>query len=110
MQHPLRALPVLRRLEVQQVQEHQVDAEGPLRDGSDRHPRGEVVVDLRGYQKRGYASVLADLNTVDSTLIVMATGTGKTVLFAHLAKQFAERGRVLVLAHRGELVYQARDK
>jgi superfamily II DNA or RNA helicase len=67
-------------------------------------------VELRPYQKRAYESVLTDLSAVNSTLIVMATGTGKTVLFAHLAKHFAEHGRVVVLAHRAELIYQASDK
>ena len=40
-------------------------------------------------------------------LVAGATGTGKTVVFAHLAANAAERGRVLVLAHRDELVQQA---
>jgi len=44
-------------------------------------------------------------------LIEMATGTGKTVLFGHLARQTIEAGkRVLILAHRDELVRQAADK
>lgn len=38
----------------------------------------------------------------------MPTGTGKTVLFAEIAR--LARGPVLVLAHRQELVEQARDK
>lgn len=44
--------------------------------------------------------------------IVMATGLGKTVVFAHTAARFAERTRrrVVVLAHRTELVDQARAK
>jgi len=41
----------------------------------------------------------------------MATGTGKTVLFGHLARQTIEAGkRVLILAHRDELIRQAADK
>lgn len=41
-------------------------------------------------------------------LVVMPTGTGKTVLFAEIAR--IARGPVLVLAHRQELVEQARSK
>jgi len=44
-------------------------------------------------------------------LVQLATGLGKTVLFAHLAHRVVERGgRVLVIAHRDELLSQARDK
>ena len=39
-------------------------------------------------------------------LVVLPTGTGKTVLFAELAKDFAQHGRVLILVHRDELVRQ----
>ena len=37
-----------------------------------------------------------------SCLVVMATGLGKTVVFSHVKR----RGRVLLLSHREELVYQ----
>jgi len=43
-----------------------------------------------------------------SALVVMPTGTGKTVCFAHIAKQAVSR--VMVIAHREELVQQAADK
>jgi len=41
-------------------------------------------------------------------LVVMPTGTGKTVLFAEISR--LAKGPVLVLAHRQELVEQAREK
>lgn len=44
-----------------------------------------------------------------STLAVMATGTGKTVVMGTVARDWPE-GRVLVLAHRDELITQAADK
>ena len=45
------------------------------------------------------------------TLMVLPTGTGKTIVFAKLAEDVvACGGRVLVLAHRGELLEQAADK
>src|SRR5215211_5940191 len=44
-------------------------------------------------------------------LVQLATGLGKTVLFANLAHRAVERGgRVLVIAHRDELLSQAREK
>lgn len=45
------------------------------------------------------------------TLLVLPTGTGKTVVFAKVIANAVERGeRALVLAHRGELLEQAADK
>ena len=61
----------------------------------------------RHYQESAIAAVHGKLETDRSTLYVMATGTGKTVTFGHIAKPFIARGRVLVLAHRQELIYQA---
>lgn len=46
-----------------------------------------------------------------STLLVLPTGTGKTIVFAMIAKDLVANGkRVLILAHRGELLTQASDK
>lgn len=61
----------------------------------------------RPYQESAITAVLSKLETDRSTLYVMATGTGKTVTFGHIAKHFLNRGRVLILAHRQELIYQA---
>ncbi len=66
---------------------------------------------LRDYQSEAVAAVCRELQTHDSTLLVLATGLGKTVTFAHVAKLAVERGgRVLMIAHRQELIFQARDK
>jgi len=65
---------------------------------------------LRNYQLEAETSVLqawSDKNL--STLVVMPTGTGKTVLFASLIRSKLP-ARALVLAHRSELIWQARDK
>ena len=44
------------------------------------------------------------------TLLVLPTGTGKTIVFASIAEDMARRGqRGLVLAHRGELLDQAAE-
>lgn len=46
-----------------------------------------------------------------ATVVVLPTGAGKTVVFSEIARRAAERGhRVLVLAHRAELLEQARAK
>lgn len=65
---------------------------------------------LRPYQQQAVDAILADLADAESTLLVCATGLGKTVTFAHVAKHFSPLGRVLVLAHREELIHQAADK
>lgn len=44
-----------------------------------------------------------------STLVVMPTGTGKTVLFGHAAREW-QNGRVMIVAHREELIFQAAQK
>jgi superfamily II DNA or RNA helicase len=63
---------------------------------------------LRPYQTEAVAAILAEFATVRATLLVLATGLGKTVTFADVARIFVERGgKVLVLAHREELLTQA---
>lgn len=47
---------------------------------------------------------------VRRALVVLPTGAGKTVVFASLPAYFRMRNRMLVLAHRDELVEQARAK
>jgi superfamily II DNA or RNA helicase len=45
------------------------------------------------------------------TLLVLPTGCGKTIVFSHVAADAVRAGkRVLILAHRGELLQQAADK
>ena len=61
---------------------------------------------LRPYQIEAVEAVIEQFQTEDSTLLVQATGTGKTVVFAHVTDQW-ESGRVMVIAHREELIDQA---
>jgi superfamily II DNA or RNA helicase len=63
---------------------------------------------LRYYQQEAVDAVFRELQTRKSTLLVLPTGTGKTVCFSEIAKLWP--GNVLVLAHRTELVSQAREK
>lgn len=65
-------------------------------------------MNLRPYQQRCVNAIRSTLSTQMSTLAVLATGCGKTVIFAHLARDWP--GRVLVLAHRDELIRQAAEK
>ena len=68
-----------------------------------------MSIQLRPYQLEAYEQTLEKFKTVDTALIVLATGTGKTVVTAHLINHFRETGRILMLAHRAELIYQAED-
>ena len=69
-------------------------------------------MELRPYQKEAKESILEEWdNGVQQTLLVLPTGCGKTVVFAKVAEDCVRRGdRVLILAHRGELLEQAADK
>lgn len=63
---------------------------------------------LRPYQESRIAQARELLVANRSTLIVMATGTGKTRVFGEIAAAWP--GRVLVLAHRRELIAQAHQR
>lgn len=64
---------------------------------------------LRPYQQDAAGAVEAAWLAHKAALVVMPTGTGKTVLFGELARRFhaATGKRILVLAHREELIAQA---
>lgn len=66
---------------------------------------------LRPYQNEAVTAILTDWKAVRKTLLVLPTGTGKTIVFSALTAQIVqEGGRVLILAHRAELLQQAADK
>ena len=69
---------------------------------------------LRDYQLNAADSAIRKLvcENDHGTLLVLPTGTGKTIVFSNVARRWIDgRGeRVLVLAHRKELIEQARDK
>lgn len=66
---------------------------------------------LRPYQEEARQAILTQWNDVSKTLLVLPTGCGKTVVFAKVAEDRVKTGsRVLILAHRGELLDQAADK
>lgn len=70
------------------------------------------AMELRPYQEEARRAVEAEWDGGRRrTLLVLPTGLGKTVVFAMVAKDVVDAGgRVLVLAHRGELLRQAADK
>lgn len=67
---------------------------------------------LRPYQEEAIDAIRAQyVAGIKSTLLTLPTGCGKTVVFADIARRtVAKGGRVLVLAHRGELLTQALNK
>ena len=69
-------------------------------------------VELRPYQSKARAAVHSEWDAGRSrTLLVLPTGCGKTVVFSKIAEDRVRSGdRVLILAHRGELLDQASDK
>jgi ATP-dependent helicase IRC3 len=63
----------------------------------------------RPYQYEAAAALLAaTARGVHRPLLVLPTGTGKTIVFTLLVQR--RRGRSLILAHRDELIQQAVDK
>lgn len=68
-------------------------------------------MELRPYQQEAKNAIMSQWETVDRTLLVLPTGCGKTIVFAKVAEDCVRMGRrVLILAHRGELLDQAADK
>lgn len=66
-------------------------------------------MNLRPYQTEAFDATVVGFQESAKQLVVIPTGGGKTVLFAHLAQHYQPQ-RTLVLAHREELLTQAADK
>lgn len=69
-------------------------------------------MELRPYQEEAKNAIFEQWDAgVKRTLLVLPTGTGKTIVFAKVTEDCVRKGeRVLILAHRGELLDQAADK
>jgi superfamily II DNA or RNA helicase len=70
-------------------------------------------MELRDYQEDAVTAAINAMRGGGSTLLVMATGLGKTIVFAEVVRRYMAQGtgrRALVLAHRHELIHQAADK
>lgn len=70
------------------------------------------MIQLRDYQKEAKQSIFGEWEKgILKTLLVLPTGCGKTIVFAKVTEECVRNGdRVLILAHRGELLEQAADK
>src|SRR5213593_3141949 len=70
-----------------------------------------MKLDLRPYQSEALVRVRQAYQAGKRRVIVsLPTGTGKTVVFAHFPSVLKMKKRLLVLAHREELLQQAHDK
>lgn len=69
-------------------------------------------MDLRPYQEEAKTAIFKEWSDgKQKTLLVLPTGCGKTIVFAKVTEDCVRNGkRVLILAHRGELLDQASDK
>jgi len=69
-------------------------------------------MELRPYQQQAKESIFAEWDKgTQRTLLVLPTGCGKTIVFSKVVEDCVRNGeRVLILAHRGELLDQAADK
>lgn len=67
---------------------------------------------LRPYQEEAKQAIFDEWNKgINRTLLVLPTGCGKTIVFAKVTEERVKQGdRVLILAHRFELLQQACDK
>lgn len=67
---------------------------------------------LRPYQAEAKQAILSAWDEgYRKTLLVLPTGCGKTVVFSSVTENQVNKGRkVLIMAHRGELLQQAADK
>jgi superfamily II DNA or RNA helicase len=83
------------------------EGQGAFDPAPPNHPSAKR---MRDYQQAAYEGVFREFGKgVQSTLVVLPTGTGKTVLFSKVANAWQD-GNVLILAHRVELLNQAADK
>ena len=85
-----------------------------LEEEGDPDPDGEGLLDytpgfaLRDYQLKCLEDIEAGWKECSRQLVDMPTGSGKSTVFAALAKQNHKRGgKTLILAHRDKLVRQA---
>lgn len=88
-----------------------------LRSSAQRLPSLERIVfhcsfmsiNLRSYQSRAVESVLREWESTSSTLLVQPTGSGKTTVFTEIIRRMRP-ARALILAHREELIFQAKRR
>ncbi len=69
-----------------------------------------MTVTIRPYQHSAIDGTFRAFEKFDSTLLVMPTGTGKTTVFVTIGQRWPAPQRVLVIAHREELIQQAAER
>lgn len=70
-----------------------------------------ILMELRNYQNECLTAILENYQSgIRRQLVCLPTGTGKTVIFARFPRFFKMKRKMLVLAHRFELLEQARNK
>lgn len=71
-----------------------------------------MAYELRPYQEEAKNAILNEWkNGHKKTLLILATGLGKTIVASKIIEEQSKKNRkVLMLAHRGELLSQAQDK
>src|SRR6516162_10760173 len=80
-------------------------------DGKTQIRQFQTLCRLRAYQSEALTAVREAYRAGKRRVIVsLPTGSGKTVVFAHFPRFLKMKKRLLVLAHREELLQQARDK
>jgi superfamily II DNA or RNA helicase len=85
---------------------HIVPPEGPV----SKRRREPTRLELRPYQREATQAVICGFaQGWKRQLVVAPTGSGKTITFGALAEHYQPE-RTLILAHREELLEQARDK
>jgi superfamily II DNA or RNA helicase len=84
----------------------------PLRQTVVAEPQPAAAPSLRDYQEDFVHQVRMEYRSGHkAVLLVAATGAGKTVVFSYIARSAAQKGsRVLILAHRDQLIKQASRK
>lgn len=67
---------------------------------------------LRDYQQNIFDKVITNFSTgIQSQLLVLPTGGGKTVLFSAIAKTYTDAGKsIMMICHRQELIDQGANK
>jgi len=65
---------------------------------------------LRPYQQECLDATMEAFEEASCVLNVLPTGSGKTIIFGHVIQRFLAFGRCMVMAHRAELIDQARRR
>lgn len=73
------------------------------------NPVEKKKIRLRPYQTASVDAAYREWESNQSTLICLPTGCGKSVVFSEIMRRWPDHKKILVIAHRQELIDQARD-